>query len=360
MAHTNAPRSPPLPRMNASAAALARPVSVDAPPALHLSIVVPLYNERENVEPLVSRVHEAMRASPWPWELILVDDGSADDTLALLDAQRARFGDHVRVVALRRNFGQTAAMQAGIEAARGELIATLDGDLQNDPADIVPLARHLLGEDLDVVAGWRKQRHDTFLTRRLPSLLANRLIGRLTGVRLHDYGCTLKVFRASVLKQVPLFGEMHRFIPAWLVTVIPVRRIAELPVNHAPRVAGTSKYGLWRTVHVVLDLIVVYFFLRYNARPGHFFGLLGLSIGALGGAALTWLAFVKFVLGEAIGGRPLLLIGVVCVLAAIQLMTTGVLAEILLRMGSNGEGRRPSYALDPRYVDQPTGWQPPC
>ena len=134
----------------------------------------------------------------------------------------------------------------------------------------MPLARHLLDDDLDVVAGWRKKRHDTFLTRRLPSLLANRLIGRMTGVRLHDYGCTLKVFRAAVLKQVPLFGEMHRFIPAWLVTVIPARRIAELPVNHAPRRAGTSKYGLWRTVHVVLDLLVVYFFLRYNARPGPF------------------------------------------------------------------------------------------
>jgi hypothetical protein len=209
------------------------------------------------------------------------------------------------------------------------------------------------------VAGWRKERQDKFLSRRLPSLIANRLIGRLTGVRLHDYGCTLKVFRASVLKQVPLFGEMHRFIPAWLVTVIPARRIAELPVHHAPRTAGVSKYGLWRTVHVVLDLLVVYFFLRYNARPGHFFGLLGLAVGGFGSAALAWLAFVKFVLGEAIGGRPLLLIGVVCVLAAIQLVTTGVLAEILLRMGGEG-GRRASYVLDPRYEDQPAGWQAPC
>ena len=344
--------------MNASPAALARPVALAASP-IRLSLVVPLYNEQENVEPLVARVHEAMRASPWAWELILVDDGSADGTLALLDAERARYGEHVRVVGLRRNFGQTAAMQAGIEAARGELIVTLDGDLQNDPADIVRMVEHLLANDLDVVAGWRKQRQDRFLSRRLPSLIANRLIGRLTGVRLHDYGCTLKVFRASVLKQVPLFGEMHRFIPAWLVTVIPARRIAELPVNHAPRTAGTSKYGLWRTVHVVLDLLVVYFFLRYNARPGHFFGLLGLGVGALGSAALAWLAFVKFVLGEDIGGRPLLLIGVVCVLAAIQLITTGVLAEILLRMGGEGN-RRASYAVDPRYQDQPAGWQAPC
>src|SRR5689334_12635475 len=254
--------------MNAPAAVLTRPVGVEAPQALRLSIIVPLYNEQENVRPLVAAVHEAMAASPWPWELILVDDGSADQTLTLLEEERAARGEHVRVIAFRRNFGQTAAMQAGIEAARGDLIATLDGDLQNDPNDIVPLARHLLEADLDVVAGWRKQRHDTFLTRRLPSLLANRLIGRLTGVRLHDYGCTLKVFRGAVLKQVPLFGEMHRFIPAWLVTVIPVRRIGEVVVNHRPRVAGKTKYGLWRTVHVILDLLVVYFFLRYNARPG--------------------------------------------------------------------------------------------
>jgi glycosyltransferase involved in cell wall biosynthesis len=344
--------------MNAPTAALARPVARDAPHEQRLSIVVPLYNEQENVRPLIEAVHAAMAASPWPWELILVDDGSSDGTLGVLELERAARGDHVRVIAFRRNFGQTAAMQAGIEAARGDLIATLDGDLQNDPDDIVRLAQHLLGGEFDVVAGWRKQRQDTFLTRRLPSLLANRLIGRMTGVHLHDYGCTLKVFRAAVLKQVPLFGEMHRFIPAWLVTVIPASRIAELPVNHRARRAGQSKYGLWRTVHVLLDLLVVYFFLRYNARPGHFFGLLGLAIGGAGAAALAWLAFVKFVLGESIGGRPLLLIGVVCVLAAIQLVTTGVLAEILLRMGGE-QGRRSTYALDPRFVDEPAGWQLP-
>ena len=345
--------------MNDATAVLPRSLPVDPTLPLRLSIVVPLYNEQDNARPLVEQVHAAMAASPWPWELILVDDGSSDGTLDVLEAERAARGDHVRVLGFRRNFGQTAAMQAGIEAARGELIATLDGDLQNDPNDIVRMAQHLLAEDLDVVAGWRKRRQDTFLTRRLPSLLANRLIGRLTGVRLHDYGCTLKVFRAAVLKQVPLFGEMHRFIPAWLVTVIPVRRIGELAVNHRPRTAGKTKYGLWRTVHVLLDLLVVYFFLRYNARPGHFFGLLGLGIGTLGGAALAWLAFVKFVLGEAIGGRPLLLIGVVCVLAAIQLLTTGVLAEMLLRMGGE-PGRRATYALDPRFVDAPAGWQRPC
>jgi glycosyltransferase involved in cell wall biosynthesis len=358
MAHTNRFVAARVPRMNESTAVLPRPAAEEVAAPARLSIVVPLYNEQENVHPLVARVHEAMRASPWAWELILVDDGSSDQTLAALQEERAARGNHVRLIALRRNFGQTAAMQAGIEAARGELIATLDGDLQNDPGDIVRLAAHLIASDVDVVAGWRKRRHDKFLTRRLPSMLANRLIGSMTGVRLHDYGCTLKVFRASVLKQVPLFGEMHRFIPAWLVTVIPARRIAELPVNPAPRTAGTSKYGLWRTVHVLLDLLVVYFFLRYNARPGHFFGLLGLAIGGAGSAALAWLAFVKFILGESIGGRPLLLIGVVCVLAAIQLVTTGVLAEILLRMGGE-QGRRTTYAIDPRFTDATVDWHRP-
>src|SRR6185312_9179039 len=207
MAHTNRFVAARVPRMNESTAVLPRPAAEEVAAPARLSIVVPLYNEQENVHPLVARVHEAMRASPWAWELILVDDGSSDQTLAALQEERAARGNHVRLIALRRNFGQTAAMQAGIEAARGELIATLDGDLQNDPGDIVRLAAHLIASDVDVVAGWRKRRHDKFLTRRLPSMLANRLIGSMTGVRLHDYGCTLKVFRASVLKQVPLFGE---------------------------------------------------------------------------------------------------------------------------------------------------------
>jgi glycosyltransferase involved in cell wall biosynthesis len=233
--------------MNAPTAALARPVARDAPHEQRLSIVVPLYNEQENVRPLIEAVHAAMAASPWPWELILVDDGSSDGTLGVLELERAARGDHVRVIAFRRNFGQTAAMQAGIEAARGDLIATLDGDLQNDPDDIVRLAQHLLGGEFDVVAGWRKQRQDTFLSRRLPSLLANRLIGRMTGVHLHDYGCTLKLYKAEFLKPLRLYGEMHRFIPAWLATVTSPGRMAEEAVLHHPRVAGTSKVGPGRS-----------------------------------------------------------------------------------------------------------------
>ena len=344
---------------NHAGAAVWRPADRDAAPAAatpaSLSLVVPLYNEQDNVEELATRIHEAMVLAPWPWELVLVDDGSADATLERLMRERRRFGDHVRVIALRRNYGQTAAMRAGIDAARGDLIATLDGDLQNDPRDVLRLARELCTRDLDLVAGWRQQRQDKWLTRKLPSRIANSLIGRLTGIRLHDYGCTLKVFRAEVLRNVRLFGEMHRFIPAWLVMVTSPRRIAELPVNHLPRMHGESKYGLWRTIHVLLDLLVVVFFLRFEARPAHFFGLVGLALGTLGGAALAWLAYVKFVLGEAIGGRPLLLIGSMCVLAAIQLITTGVLAEVLLR---NGRGDSdPGYLIDPRCPGEPAGWK---
>src|SRR5436309_2921200 len=167
-----------------------------------ISLVVPLYNEQDNVEELLARVHDAMTASPWPWELILVDDGSDDDTLERLVDERKRYGQHVRVIALRRNYGQTAAMRAGIDAARGDLIATLDGDLQNDPRDVLNLASDLCTRDLDLVAGWRQQRQDKLLSRKLPSRIANALIGRFTGIRLHDYGCTLKVFRAEVLKNV--------------------------------------------------------------------------------------------------------------------------------------------------------------
>ena len=293
--------------------------------------MIPFYNEGENVDALAEEVHRAMEASPWPWELVLVDDGSRDDTLPRMEAVRARSGDHVTVVALQRNFGQTAATQAGIDAASGALVATLDGDRQNDPADILPLARRLLAEDLDLVVGWRKNRRDGFLFRRLPSILANHIIGRVTGVRVHDYGCSLRVYRASVLESVRLYGEMHRFIPAWFAAATAPHRIAEEVVNHRPRVAGKSKYGIGRTSRVLLDLLSVHFFLRYWTRPGHFFGSLGLAFGALGGVILAYLAWVKFVVGEDIGTRPLLLVGVLLVIASFQFLTTGVVAELLTR-----------------------------
>ncbi len=296
-----------------------------------LSVIIPFFNEGENVDHLLEELHQAMARSPWPWEVILVDDGSVDDTLARMEEARERFGPHVTVVALQRNFGQTSATQAGIDTASGTLMATLDGDRQNDPADIIPLAQRLLDEELDLVVGWRKNRKDGFILRRFPSILANRLIGGVTGVRLHDYGCSLKVYRTSVLRAVRLYGEMHRFIPAWFASATSPRRIAEVVVNHRPRVAGKSKYGISRTSRVLLDLLSVHFFLRYWTRPGHFFGSIGLFFGGVGGAILAYLGWVKFALGEDIGTRPLLLVGVVLVIASLQFLTTGVVAELLTR-----------------------------
>ena len=296
-----------------------------------ISVVIPFYNEGENVDRLMEELHRAMDSSPWPWQAVLVDDGSEDDTLPRMESARSRFGSHVTVVALQRNFGQTSATQAGIDAAAGELVVTLDGDRQNDPEDIVPLARRLVREELDLVVGWRKSRRDGFILRRLPSLLANRLIGRVTGVRLHDYGCSLKVYRASVLESVRLYGEMHRFIPAWFAASTSPKRISEEVVNHRPRVAGKSNYGISRASRVLLDLLSVHFFMRYWTRPGHFFGSIGLAFGGVGGLILTYLAWVKFGLGQDIGTRPLLLVGVVLVIASFQFLTTGVVAELLTR-----------------------------
>jgi glycosyltransferase involved in cell wall biosynthesis len=218
-----------------------------------------------------------------------------------------------------------------MDVARGDLVATLDGDRQNDPADIPSLARRLVEEDLDLIVGWRKNRKDGFILRRLPSLIANRLIGQVTGVRLHDYGCSLKVYRGSVLESVRLYGEMHRFIPAWFAAATAPHRIGEAVVSHRPRTAGKSKYGIGRTFRVLLDLLSVHFFLRYWTRPGHFFGSIGLALGGLGSVILGYLGWVKFGLGQDIGQRPLLLVGVVLVIASLQFLTTGVVAELLTR-----------------------------
>jgi len=294
-------------------------------------VVIPFFNEGENVDRLIEELHGAMEASPWQWQAILVDDGSEDDTLTRIEAARARHGDHVTVLALQRNFGQTAATQAGIDAAEGDLIVTLDGDGQNDPEDIIPLARRLVAEDLDLIVGWRKHRKDKLFLRRFPSFLANRLIGRVTGVRIHDYGCSLKVYRGTVLESVRLYGEMHRFIPAWFAASTSPKRIDEAVVNHRPRTAGSSKYGISRTFRVLLDLFSVHFFMRYWSRPGHFFGSIGLGLGAVGTLILAYLGWVKFGLGQDIGTRPLLLVGIVLVIASLQFITNGVVAELLTR-----------------------------
>jgi glycosyltransferase involved in cell wall biosynthesis len=307
--------------------------------AERLSLVVPLFNEEDNVLPLVTQVEAALAAVPWPWELILVDDGSRDRTPERVRQAVAGCPTHIGALILRRNFGQTAAMQAGIDRARGSIIATLDGDLQNNPHDIARMVRRLLDEDLDLLVGWRRERQDNLL-RRLPSWCANRLIVAVTGVRLHDYGCSLKVFRASVLREVRLYGEMHRFIPTWIATVTAPERIQEEPVSHFPRIHGRSKYGLSRTFKVLLDLLSMYFFGRFRASPGHFFGRIGLVCGFAGAVALAWLAWDKLVLGEAIANRPLLWLGVLLVVIGVQFICTGIVTEMLTRTYFEAGGTR--------------------
>ncbi|CDN47119.1 glycosyltransferase family 2 protein [Neorhizobium galegae] len=298
---------------------------------IELSLVVPLFNEEESVRPLIERICVAMDNYAATWELILVDDGSTDATIANAREALNRPGLDLKIVALQRNFGQTAAMQAGINQAEGRLIATLDGDLQNDPKDIPGMVAELERRELDLLVGWRKNRQDGLLLRKVPSFIANRLIGRITGVRLHDYGCSLKIYRGSVIKQVKLMGEMHRFIPAWVAGVVPSSRIGEMPVTHHARQHGVSKYGISRTFRVILDLLSVMFFMRFKARPGHFFGSLGLGLGALSAIILFYLFIDKFVMGNDIGTRPLFLIGVMLFLSAVQMITTGIIAEMIAR-----------------------------
>ncbi len=298
---------------------------------IELSIVVPVFNEEDSVAPLVNRIHEAMAGFDRSWELILVDDGSTDRTLPNARKELLRPNLKLKIIELQKNFGQTAAMQAGIDAAAGRLIATLDGDLQNDPKDIPQMVAAIEERELDLLVGWRQNRRDGLLLRKIPSWCANILIGKITGVKLHDYGCSLKVYRSAIIKQVKLMGEMHRFIPAWVAGVVPSSRIGEMPVTHHARHFGSSKYGISRTFRVILDLLAVLFFMRYKARPGHFFGSIGLATGSLSALILLYLAIDKFIFGNDIGTRPMLIVGVMLFLSSVQLITTGILAEMMAR-----------------------------
>ncbi|AGA35174.1 glycosyl transferase, family 2 [Thioalkalivibrio nitratireducens DSM 14787] len=316
------------------------------PPAPFLSVIVPFFNEAENAEKLVEEVTTVLGDYRGMWELLCVDDGSDDGTAERLERKAATVPERIRVLRLRRNFGQTAALQAGIDASRGELIAMLDGDLQNDPADLPRMVDELLERDLDLLTGWRRNRQDGYFLRLLPSKIANALIRRVTGVRIRDYGCGTKVFRGEVLRRIRLFGEMHRFIPVWIAGVTAPSRIGETPVHHRPRTGGRSKYGLSRAFRVLPDLLAVFFFLRYRARPGHFFGSIGIAFGVIGTAIMAWLLIAKLGFGQDIGDRPLLLFGVLALVFSIQFLTTGVLAELLARTYFESP-RAPSYLLAP-------------
>jgi glycosyltransferase involved in cell wall biosynthesis len=295
---------------------------------IELSVVIPIYNEADGLDDLYRELTGALASWGPSYEIIFVDDGSGDESfakLARLQAQDAR----LRIIRFRRNFGQTAAFAAGFAHARGRLIVTSDGDLQNDPQDIPSLVKTLDDRQLDIVCGWRRDRKDPFLSRRLPSMLANRLISWATGVYLHDYGCSLKVFRADVVKPLKLYGEMHRFIPAIASEQGVV--MDEVVVHHRPRKYGTSKYGISRTLRVILDLVTVRFLLSYSTRPLQFFGLIGVVTGLLGALVTIWLAYVKLVQGQSIGNRPLLLFGFMLISTGVQLVTLGLLAEVQAR-----------------------------
>ena len=328
--------------------ALPRSVTGDPiEPTCDLSVVIPLFNEIDSVEPLLRSLAAALASPPatgWRCEVILVDDGSTDGTAGRAAEIAGRLAIATRVLVLGRNFGQTAAMQAGIEAASGRLIATLDGDLQNDPADIPRLVSRLESEGLDLVVGRRRRRQDGLWLRLIPSWVANRLIGWVTGVRIHDYGCSLKVYRGVVVRQVRLMGEMHRFIPAWVALVTHPSRIGEADVRHHARRHGTSKYGISRTFRVVLDLIAVLFFMKYRMRPGHFFGSLGLLVGAVGTLMLATVLGAKWIGGQDIGTRPMLLLGGFAMLSSLQLVCFGVMAEMLSRVHYDVDSRR-TYSL---------------
>lgn len=314
------------------------PSSLDAD--LDLSVIAPIYNESESIPSLLEAIFNALQDLPISYELICVDDGSNDGSGELLK-QQAGVRKNLIVVLLRRNYGQTPAMAAGFNYARGRTIITLDGDLQNDPADI-PHLMAKLNEGYDLVSGWRQHRQDNVITRLLPSKIANWLIGRVTGVKIHDYGCSLKAYRAELVRDMNLYGELHRFLPA--LAFIEGARITEMPVNHHARRYGKSKYGLGRTLRVLMDLFTIYFMKKFLTRPMHVFGAFGM-VSTLSGIGLSiYLGLIKFGLGKEIGSRPLLFLAIVLFLTGIQLFSFGLLAELLMRTYHESQ-RRPIYRV---------------
>jgi len=315
-------------------------VEVAEPTSVGVSIVVPLYNERENIAPLHDALLRAVANIDRRVEILLVNDGSADGTREAVNALAAK-DPSIRALHFRRNFGQTAALQAGIEYARGEVVVMMDGDLQNDPEDI-PALLAKLDEGYDVVSGWRQRRRDAFLSRVLPSAIANRIISLVSGVHLHDYGCTLKAYRRSVLKDVRLYGEMHRFIPiycSWLGG-----KVTEMPVNHRARTRGKSKYGAERIAKVILDLVMIRFMASYQTRPIHFFGGLGIISILLSAPATLYALWLKFFSGIGLTRTPLLLLAAMLIILGVMFIVMGILAEMIIRVYYETQDKKP-YVL---------------
>jgi glycosyltransferase involved in cell wall biosynthesis len=304
------------------------------------SIVVPIYNEEDNIAALYQSITTSLDTCELTYEIILVDDGSADGSFAALKSLAAR-DERVKVIRFRRNFGQTAAMSAGFDAAAGSIIIPMDGDLQNDPADI-PRLIEKLHEGFDVVSGWRSDRKDTFVTRKIPSMLANALISKLTGVHLHDYGCTLKAYRREVLDGINLYGEMHRFVPALASQV--GAKVTELPVNHHPRLHGTSKYGISRTLRVILDLMTVKFLLAYSTKPIQLFGKWGVYTILAGFGTGTMTAYMKFFEHLSMNRNPLLILTTFLFFMGIQFIVLGLLGELNARTYYEAQGK-PIYVI---------------
>jgi len=305
-----------------------------------VSVVIPVRNEAPGLRELHRELTNTLSAWGRSYELIVIDDGSTDESFDILARLQAA-DPRLRVIRFRRNFGQTAAFAAGFDHARGRVIVTSDGDLQNDPRDI-PQMVEMLDRGCDIVCGWRKNRKDAFFTRRIPSMLANRMISIATGVRLHDYGCSLKAFRAEVVKPLKLYGEMHRFLPA--IASEQGVAITEVVVNHRARSHGRSNYGIGRTIRVLLDLLTVKFLLSYSTRPLQIFGLIGMAMGFLGTAISAYLVYVKFADEQSIANRPLLFLGILLIITGVQFVTLGLLAELQARTYHESQNK-PTYVI---------------
>lgn len=307
----------------------------------NLSLIIPVYNEEENLPLLIEAIKNALVPLSYTWEVVLVDDGSQDGSLGVLTQLAEKDSEHLRVLSFRRNFGQTAAIAAGLDYASGEIIILLDADMQNDPADI-PMMLEKLDEGYDLVSGWRKRRQDTYLTRTLPSNLANMLISRVTGVPLHDYGCTLKAYRREVLEGFRLYGEMHRFIPVFAHSV--GAKITEVQVNHQPRKFGKTKYGLERTIKVILDLFTVKFLVSYSSKPIYLFGGAGLALIFGSGAMLAYLGIRRVLTSISVLGSPFFQLSVMLFILGFQSVLMGLIAELLVRTYYESQ-RKPTYRV---------------